>query len=101
MTFNGFFAEGYALAPGSAAEQVLADAHAAVMGRPLTSHLTTAYLDARVYALYGRIPVLNYGAIAENYHGFDERVNLASIERTTVVIAQFIADWCGVEPLDA
>ena len=99
VTFNGFFAEGYELAPGSEAEQVLAEAHAAVIGRPLTSQLVTAYLDARVYALYDRIPVLNYGAIAENYHGFDERVNLASVQRTTAVIAQFIADWCGVEPL--
>jgi acetylornithine deacetylase len=99
ITFNGFFAEGYRLEPGSAAEQVLASAHQAVMGRPLETHLATAYLDARVYALYDRIPVLNYGAIAENYHACDERVNLASLERTTTVIAQFIADWCGVEPL--
>ena len=40
---------------------------------------------------------LNYGCIAENYHGFDERVNLASVQRTTAVIARFIAEWCGVE----
>jgi acetylornithine deacetylase len=43
--------------------------------------------------------VLNYGCIAENYHGFDERVDLASVLRTTQVIAQFVADWCGVEPV--
>jgi acetylornithine deacetylase len=99
VTFNGFFAEGYHLAEGSDAEAVLAAAHQGVMGRPLTSQLTTAYLDSRVYALYGRIPVLNYGCTAENYHGFDERVNLASVQRTTAVIARFIAEWCGVESL--
>ncbi|MFZ1728047.1 MAG: ArgE/DapE family deacylase [Albidovulum sp.] len=99
VSFNGFFAEGYRLAPGSDAEQVLAQAHQAVMGSPLESRLATAYLDARVHALYDGIPVLNYGAIAENYHACDERVNLASLERTTAVIAQFLADWCGVEPL--
>lgn len=101
LMWNGFFAEGYRLEPGSAAEAMLAEAHTAVMGKPLEDRLVTAYLDARVYALYDRIPVLNYGCIAENYHGFDERVNLASVERTTAVIAQFIADWCGVEPISA
>ncbi len=99
LTFNGFFAEGYHLEPGSEAEKTLAAAHQAVMQRPLETAVATAYLDARVYALYDRIPVLNYGAIGENHHGFDERVNLASVQRTTTVIAQFIADWCGVEPL--
>ncbi len=99
VTFNGFFAEGYHLAEGSDAEAILAAAHSGVMGRPLASHLTTAYLDSRVYALYDKIPVLNYGCTAENYHGFDERVNLASVQRTTAVIARFIAEWCGVEPV--
>lgn len=99
VTFNGFFAEGYRLEPGSEAEDALASAHADVMGTALETRLATAYLDARVYALYDRIPVLNYGAIAESYHGCDERVDLASLERTTAVIAQFIAEWCGVEPL--
>jgi acetylornithine deacetylase len=101
VTFNGFFAEGYELPPGSEAEQLLAEAHQAVTGEALEHRLVTAYLDARVYALYDRIPVLNYGCIAENYHGFDERVNLASVLRTTTVIAQFIAAWCGVEHASA
>ncbi|MCB1432191.1 MAG: ArgE/DapE family deacylase [Alphaproteobacteria bacterium] len=99
VNFNGFFVEGYELARGSTAERVLGEAHRSVMGNALEDRLVTAYLDARVYALYDHIPVLNYGCIAENYHGFDERVNLESVKRTTAVIAQFIADWCGVEPL--
>jgi acetylornithine deacetylase len=101
VVFNGFFAEGYELDQGSAAEKTLEAAHESVMGGPLESRLVTAYLDARVYALYDRIPVLNYGCIAENYHGFDERVNLASVQRTTAVIAQFIADWCGTEDVNS
>ncbi|HEY7764719.1 MAG TPA: ArgE/DapE family deacylase [Aestuariivirgaceae bacterium] len=99
LTWNGFFSEGYRLDPGSAAEAVLARAHEAAVGRPLETNLATAYLDARVYSLYDRIPALNYGCIAENYHSFDERVDLASLQRTTEVIALFIAEWCGVEPL--
>ena len=99
VVFNGFFAEGYELERGSDAENTLAAAHQAVTGSVLEDRLVTAYLDARVYALYGKMPVLNYGCIAEGYHGFDERVNLESVERTTAVIAQFIADWCGLEPI--
>jgi acetylornithine deacetylase len=97
ITFNGFFAEGYELVPGSEAEATLGRAHEAVFGRPLESRLGTAYLDARVYALYDGIPALTYGAIAENYHAYDERVNLASVLRCTQAMALFIAEWCGVE----
>ena len=97
ITWNGFFAEGYRLEPGSEAEAVLRRAHESVMGKPLEVSLATAYLDARVYSLYDGIPALNYGCLAENYHGFDERVNLASLKRTTEVIALFIAEWCGLE----
>jgi acetylornithine deacetylase len=100
ITWNGFYAEGYRLEPGSAAEATLAVAHETVTGRKLETSLATAYLDARVYALYDHIPALNYGCFAENYHGFDERVNLGSLERTTEVMALFIAEWCGLEPLD-
>jgi acetylornithine deacetylase len=97
ITWNGFFAEGYRLEPGSEAEAVLGRAHESVVGKPLEVSLATAYLDARVYSLYDGIPALNYGCLAENYHGFDERVDLASLKRTTEVIALFIAEWCGLE----
>lgn len=98
ITWNGFHAEGYRLEPGSDAETVLGRAHETVTGKPLETSLATAYLDARVYSLYDKIPALNYGCFAENYHGFDERVNLDSLKRTTEVIALFIAEWCGLEP---
>ena len=97
VTWNGFFAEGFVLEPGSEAEATLARAHEIVMGRKLESRPATAYIDARVYALYDKIPALNYGCTARNYHGFDECVELASVERTTEVIALFIAEWCGLE----
>jgi acetylornithine deacetylase len=97
VTFNGFHAEGYVQEPGSEAEAVLARAHQASTGSELKSFTTTAYLDARVYALYDRIPTLCYGPIGENIHGFDERVSLASLKRTTGTMALFVAEWCGVE----
>ena len=99
VTFNGFFAEGYVLEPGSDAERALAAAHEAVTGRALESFMSAAYLDTRVHALYDRVPALCYGPISQNIHGFDERVSLASVQRITTAMALFVAEWCGVEPI--
>lgn len=100
VTFNGFWAEGYVLEPGSEAEAVLGRAHEAAIGKPLRSFMTAAYLDARVYALYDRIPALCYGPSGEGIHAFDERVSLASVKRITGAMALFIAEWCGLESAD-
>lgn len=99
LTQNGFNAEGYILEPGSEAEATLADAHEAAFGAPLEAFCTPAYLDARVYALYNRIPTLCYGPKSKGIHGFDEAVSLTSVKRVTQAMALFIADWCGTEPL--
>ncbi|KRE09541.1 acetylornithine deacetylase [Bosea sp. Root381] len=101
VTFNGFWAEGYVLEPGSEAEAVLGRAHEAALGKPLKSFMTAAYLDTRVHALYDKIPALCYGPMGENIHAFDERVSLASLKRITGSMALFVAEWCGVEPLKA
>ena len=100
LTFNGFIADGYVLEPGSDAERVLGSAHEHVTGKPLETQLATAYLDSRVYALFDKIPALNYGCTARNIHGYNEHVDLASLKRVTEVIAYFIAEWCGLEPID-
>ena len=97
VIFNGFFAEGYVLEPGSEAEATLARAHESVTGEKLKSFMTAGYLDARVHALYDRVPALCYGHRSENIHGFDERASIASIRRVTKAMALFVADWCGVE----
>ncbi|QEE38520.1 MULTISPECIES: ArgE/DapE family deacylase [unclassified Methylobacterium] len=97
VAFNGFFAEGYVLAEGSEAEAVLGRAHERAMGAKLQSFMSPSYLDTRVYALYDRVPALCYGPIAQNVHGFDERVSLASVKRCTTAMALFVAEWCGTE----
>ena len=99
VAFNGFFAEGYVLEPGSGAERVLAEAHRAATGSELQSFMTAGYLDTRVYALYDRVPALCYGPISKNIHGFDECVSLGSVRRVTTAMALFVAEWCGVEPI--
>ena len=78
---------------------MLGEAHLAAIGTPLESFLTVAYLDARVYALYDKVPALCYGPIGRNIHGYDEAVSLASVKRTTGAMALFVAEWCGVESI--
>lgn len=97
VTFNGFFAEGYELEEGSEAEAVLGRAHQRATGSPLQSFMTAGYLDTRVHALYDRVPALCYGPISRDIHAFDERVDLASLQRITTAMALFVAEWCGVE----
>jgi acetylornithine deacetylase len=97
VVFNGFFAEGYVLAPGSEAETLLAASHREITGKALESFVTAGYVDTRVYSLYDQIPALCYGPISRNIHGADECVSLSSVERVTATMALFIAGWCGLE----
>ena len=101
MAFNGFFVEGYVLEEGSEAEAVLGRAHERATGSTLESFMSPCYLDARVHALYDRVPALCYGPTARGVHGFDERVSLASVKRCTTAMALFVAEWCGTERLAA
>lgn len=98
VVFNGFYAEGYILEPGSEAEAVLARSHQAATGNQLESFMTAGYLDARVYALYDKVPTLCYGPMSRGIHGLDECVSLSSVQRITAAMALFVAEWCGIEP---
>jgi acetylornithine deacetylase len=59
-------------------------------------YASTATTDARSFHLYGDTPAVCFGPHAENEHGVDERVSLASTLRTAQAIALFIAGWCGL-----
>jgi acetylornithine deacetylase len=93
IIWNGFQAEGAVLAPGSAAESALGEAHRAVFGANMGSHLSAAVNDTRYFNLYYQIPALCYGPAGDGMHGVDERANLGSLKQTTLVIALFIAIW--------
>jgi len=60
----------------------------------------TATTDARFFGLYADIPALVYGPTAEDIHGFDERVSLASMRDVARSIALFMAQWCGLQSRD-
>ena len=96
IVWNGFQADGYVLDPGSEAERVLAAAHRRVFGAEMQERRSTAVNDTRFYGLYHRMPALCYGPRGEGHHGFDERAHLPTLQRTTLAIAAFVADWCGV-----
>ncbi len=99
VSWHGFFCEGFVLAPGSDAETTLKAAGLAANNRAIGDLVTPAYLDARVPALYGGMPVLVYGPTGREIHGIDERCDVESIRRCTRTLALFIADWCGLEPI--
>lgn len=100
IEWHGFQADGYVLEGAEAPEAALRAAHEAAIGAPgPEDDIWTALADTRFYGLYHGIPALCYGPKAESIHGFDERVELASIQRCTEVIALFIAEWCGLRSL--
>ena len=98
VTYHGFLAEGYVLSGADEAEATLNRAHRAAYGDDLTEIATTATTDARFFGLYADTPGLVYGPLAENIHGFDERVSLESVRRNTQAMALFVAEWCGLAP---
>jgi acetylornithine deacetylase len=96
IVYHGFQAEGYVL--GECAPKDLLEAcHARVFGGALEARVSTATTDARFFGLYAGIPAMVYGPLAEDIHGFDERVQLESVRKVTQTIALFIAEWCGLE----
>jgi len=99
VEFNGFMAEGYELQDGTQAELMLREAHKSVFQNDLNAVTSLAYLDGRVFVLYDDIPCLVYGPMAENIHGFDERVSITLVEKVTATIALYIAMWCGLEKI--
>lgn len=100
VIWHGFQADGFVQEPGTEAEAVLADAHRAVFGEELGARISTAVNDTRYYGLDYGMPALCYGPKGDGIHGFDERADIEFLRTTTLSIAAFVADWCGLRPLD-
>ena len=96
IEWNGFQADDYVLEPGSDFETAVRSAHHVAMGDEPGETLLPAVTDCRFYGRYYDIPSLSYGPASTDGHGFDECVELDSLKRTTLVIARFIAQWCGL-----
>ena len=96
LVWSGFQADPSMCEPGSEAEAVLAAAHQSVFGKPMEDRLSTAVNDTRYYE---GMPALCYGPTGIGPHAFDERVELESVRKTTLAIALFVAEWCGLREL--
>ena len=94
---HGFQAEGYVVEDADEAIATLEGSHRAVYGEALPRGALTGTTDARFFGLYADIPGLVYGPVAEEIHGFDERVSLSSTLKITQSMALFMAAWCGLE----
>jgi acetylornithine deacetylase len=99
FAWHGHTSDPYVLEPGSDAEATLAAAHQQVFGAPLETICTPAMADTRFYGRYYRIPALCYGSTGEGAHAFDERTELEALRRTTLTIATFVSEWCGLRLL--
>lgn len=99
ITHRGFHAPGCTFDLTHESMQILADAHEKLNGEKPKQVALTATTDARFFRLDANMPVTCYGPKADNIHGVDESVSIASMTRVASVMAQFIVDWCGVEPL--
>lgn len=99
IIWNGFLAEGAVLAPGSEAEAALRASHRKVFGADMEERVSTAVNDTRFYGPYFGITSLCYGPAGKGMHGVNERANLESLKKTTLVLADFIANWCGLQRL--
>jgi acetylornithine deacetylase len=72
-------------------------AHRSVHGAEVQEVILPAVTDCRFYGRYYGLPSLSYGAAGGGSHGFDEAVDLGSINKLALTLALFIADWCGLE----
>lgn len=99
IDYQGFHAPGCEFDLDVPSMQTLANAYHKVYGEPVRRVATTATTDARHFRLMLDTPVTCFGPLARNIHGIDESVSIDSMVRVTTTLAQFLHDWCGVEPL--
>ncbi|WP_028062974.1 ArgE/DapE family deacylase [Solirubrobacter soli] len=95
VQWRGFQARGFSLAGTEPIFDVLGRAHTAVHGEPLELLAFTGTTDARAFVVHDETPATCYGPIGGNLHAPDEWVDLESVKATTLVLAQFAAEWCG------
>ncbi len=95
LRYDGFSCEGFSLSHHEPVATALSSAYARLAGAPAPLLATTATTDARHFVRRG-IPAVCFGPLAQEVHGIDERVSIASMVRTAKVLAAFIQDWCGL-----
>jgi len=101
VEFRGFMADGAIFAPEQEISLTVSALHRQVAGEDLRPYAATGLTDARLYKLYQNTEATCYGPSAENIHGIDENVDLASMQTVICVLALTMAAWCGLEAVAA
>jgi acetylornithine deacetylase len=95
VRYDGFACAGSVLDSEHPLVSTLSGSYATLEGTLPVPVSTTATTDARLFIQQG-IPTVCFGALAENAHGVDERVNIPSMITAAQVLAVFVRDWCGL-----
>ncbi len=98
IRFEGQFGPGVVFDLEAPPMKALAQSHAKITGEEPRRIACTATTDARIFRLMSDMPVTCYGPVAKDIHGIDEAVSIESMKRVAGAMAQFIVDWCGVQP---
>ena len=93
VRFHGFRSEGHCIDTQNPAIRMLADCHFDLTGNQPEEYISTCTTDLRAFHFYSNTVGTCYGPVAENIHGVDERVSLASIKHTLKTYALFISRW--------
>ena len=101
VSFGGFMADGCVFPAEQAISQAASAAHREATGAELRRYAAAGLTDARHYVLYQGTEATCYGPDADNIHGIDESVGLASMAQVTRGLALLVLDWCGAETLPA
>lgn len=100
LCYTGFQAEGCEINEEAPLIESIKEAHQTVVNSDCETLAVTCTTDCRFFQLYGNTPATCYGPIAENIHGFNERVSINSMVQVAQVLAVFIANWCGLEKIE-
>lgn len=94
VEFYGFRSEGHSLPRDLPAFAILDECHRDLSGKKAAGYIATCTTDLRAYNVYGNGQATCFGPVAENIHGTDERVELASVIHVAGTYALFLARWC-------
>lgn len=98
IEWNGFLTGGYVVSDDSEVLACLRRVHQGALGTELAQRVGTGLTDARIYGWHGMDPIV-YGPRAADIHTANESVDLESVRDLTLVIALFIAEWCGLRQI--
>jgi acetylornithine deacetylase len=96
VEFYGFRSEGHTIERSHPVLDTLNGCHRDLSGRDAETYVSTCTTDLRAFHHFGRARGTCYGPVAENIHGANERVDIASIVQTARTYALFLARWCGL-----